>query len=50
MLNIGLEGKNRHFVEDHSRNIPAKYCSNWYSGFKEETCNVKILDETTGAK
>ena len=28
--------KNRHFVEDHPRNIPAKFGSNWPSGFGEE--------------
>jgi hypothetical protein len=36
MLNIRLERKNRHFVEDHPRNIPAKFGSNWPSGFGEE--------------
>jgi hypothetical protein len=29
MLNIRLERKNRNFVEDHPRNIPAKFGSNW---------------------
>jgi hypothetical protein len=28
--------KNRNFVEDHPRNIPAKLGSNWTSGFGEE--------------
>jgi hypothetical protein len=28
--------KNRKFVEDHPRNIPAKFGSNWSSGFGEE--------------
>jgi hypothetical protein len=28
--------KNRNFVEDHPRNIPAKFGSNWLSGFGEE--------------
>jgi hypothetical protein len=30
--------KNRGFVEDHPRNIPAKFGSNWPSGFGEEAC------------
>jgi hypothetical protein len=29
--------KNRNFVEDHPMNIPAKFGSNWPSGFGEET-------------
>jgi hypothetical protein len=29
--------KNRKFVEDHPRNIPARFGSNWPSGFGEET-------------
>jgi hypothetical protein len=33
---IRLERKTRHFVEDHPRNIPAKFGSNWPSGFGEE--------------
>jgi hypothetical protein len=37
--------KNRNFVEDHSRNIPAKFGSNWPSGFGEEAWNVKSLDD-----
>ena len=41
--------KNRKFVEDHSRNIPAKFGSNWASGFGEEAWNVKSL-QTTDAK
>jgi hypothetical protein len=28
--------KNSNFVEDHPRNIPAKFGSNWPSGFEEE--------------
>ena len=28
--------KNRDFVQDHPRNIPAKFGSNWPSGFGEE--------------
>jgi hypothetical protein len=28
--------KNRNFLEDHPRNIPAKFGSNWPSGFGEE--------------
>jgi hypothetical protein len=28
--------KNKNFVEDHPRNIPAKFGSNWPSGFGEE--------------
>jgi hypothetical protein len=28
--------KNRNFVEDHPRKIPAKFGSNWPSGFGEE--------------
>jgi hypothetical protein len=36
MLNIRLERKNRNFVEDHPRNIPAKFDYNWPSGFGEE--------------
>jgi hypothetical protein len=36
MLFIRLEQKNRNFVEDHPRNIPAKCGSNWPSGFGEE--------------
>jgi hypothetical protein len=35
MLNIRLERKTN-FVEDHPRNIPAKFGSNWPSGFREE--------------
>jgi hypothetical protein len=30
------ETKNSNFVEDHPRNIPAKFGSNWPSGFREE--------------
>jgi hypothetical protein len=35
MLNIRLERK-ANFVEDHPSNIPAKFGSNWPSGFGEE--------------
>jgi hypothetical protein len=28
--------KNRNFVEDHARNIPARFGSNWSGGFGEE--------------
>jgi hypothetical protein len=28
--------KNRNFVEDHPRNIPARFGSNWPGGFGEE--------------
>jgi hypothetical protein len=28
--------KNSNFIEDHPRNIPAKFGSNWPSGFGEE--------------
>jgi hypothetical protein len=38
--------KNRYFVEDHPRNIPAKFGSNWPSGFGEEAWNVKSLQTT----
>jgi hypothetical protein len=41
--------KNIKFVEDHPRNIPAKFGSNWPSGFGEEAWNVKSL-QTTDAK
>ena len=41
--------KNSNFVEDHPRNIPAKFGSNWLSGFEEEAWNVKSL-HTTDAK
>jgi hypothetical protein len=41
--------KNRNFVEDHPRNIPAMFGSNWPSGFGEEAWNVKSL-QTTDAK
>jgi hypothetical protein len=41
--------ENRNFVEDHHRNIPAKFGSNWPSGFGEEAWNVKSL-QTTDAK
>jgi hypothetical protein len=33
--------KNRNFVEDHPRNISAKFGFNWPSGFGEEAWNVK---------
>ena len=38
--------KNNTFVEDHPRNIPAKFGSNWPSGFGEEAWNVKSLQTT----
>jgi hypothetical protein len=38
--------KNRNFVEDYPRNIPAKFGSNWPSGFAEEAWNVKSLQTT----
>jgi hypothetical protein len=38
--------KNINFVEDHPRNIPAKFGSNWPSGFGEEAWNVKSLQTT----
>ena len=38
--------KNSNFVEDHPRNIPAKFGSNWPSGFGEEVWNVKSLQTT----
>jgi hypothetical protein len=37
--------QNSNFVEDHPRNIPAKFGSNWPSGFGEEAWNVKSLDD-----
>jgi hypothetical protein len=41
--------KNSNFVEDHPRNIPAKFGSNCPSGFGEEAWNVKSI-QTTDAK
>jgi hypothetical protein len=41
--------KNSNIVEDHPKNIPAKFGSNWPSGFGEEAWNVKSL-QTTDAK
>ena len=38
--------KNSNFVEDHPRNIPAKFVSNRPSGFGEEAWNVKSLQTT----
>ena len=38
--------KNSNFVEDHPRNIPAKFGSNCPSGFGEEAWNVKRLQTT----
>ena len=38
--------KSRNFVEDHPRNIPAKFGSNWPSGLGEEAWNVKSLRTT----
>jgi hypothetical protein len=37
--------KNRHVVEDHPRNIPAKFGSNWSRCVGEEAWNVKSLDD-----
>jgi hypothetical protein len=34
--------KNRNFVEDHPRNIPAKFGSNWPSGFGEEATLLEM--------
>ena len=38
--------KNSNFVEDHPRNIPAKFGSNRPCGFGEEAWNVKSLQTT----
>ena len=38
--------KNSNFVEDHPKNIPAKFGSNQPSGFGEEAWNVKSLQTT----
>ena len=38
--------KNSNFVEDHPRNIPAKFGSNRPSGFGEEAWNVKSWQTT----
>ena len=38
--------KNSNFVDDHPKNIPAKFGSNWPSGFGEEAWNVKSLQTT----
>jgi hypothetical protein len=38
--------KNSNFVEDHPKNIPAKFGSNRPSGFGEEAWNVKSLQTT----
>ena len=38
--------KNSNFVEDHPRNIPAKFGSNRPNGFGEEAWNVKSLQTT----
>ena len=47
ILNIRLERKTvSNFVEDHPRNIPAKFGSNRPSGFGEEAWNVKSLQTT----
>jgi hypothetical protein len=35
--------KNSNFVEDHPRNIPAKFGSNWPSGFGEEALSGPII-------
>jgi hypothetical protein len=42
--------KNRNFVEDHPRNIPTKFGSNWPSGFEEEAWNVKSLQTTDNGR
>jgi hypothetical protein len=38
--------KNRNIVEDHTRNVSAKFGSNWPSGCGEEAWNVKSLQTT----
>jgi hypothetical protein len=38
--------KNGNCLEDHRRNIPAKFGSNWSSGFWEKARNVKSLQTT----
>jgi hypothetical protein len=43
---LSTRTKNSKFVEDHPRNIPAKFGSNWPSGFGEEAWNVKSLQMT----
>jgi 5-hydroxyisourate hydrolase-like protein (transthyretin family) len=43
---IGMSFKNSNFVEDHPRNIPAKFGSNRPSRFGEEAWNVKSLQTT----
>jgi hypothetical protein len=35
-INYPTGTKNRNFVEDHPRNIPFKFGSNWPSAFGEE--------------
>ena len=42
--------KNSNFVEDHPRNIPAKFSSNRPSGFGEEAWNVKSLQTTNDGR
>ena len=42
--------KNSNFVEDHPRNIPAKFGSNRPSGFGEEAWNVKSLQTTDNGR
>ena len=42
--------KNRNFVEDHPRNNPAKFGSNWPSGFGEDSWNVKRLQTTNNRR
>jgi hypothetical protein len=37
--------KNRNFVEDHPRNIPAKFGSNWPSGFGERSLKCEKLTD-----
>ena len=41
--------KNIKFVEDHPMNIPAKFGSNWLSGFGE-AWNVKSLQTTDNGR
>jgi hypothetical protein len=42
--------KNSNFVDDHPRNIPAKFGSNRPSGFGEEAWNVKSLQMTDNGR
>jgi hypothetical protein len=36
-----INAKNTNLVEDHLMNISGKFCSNLFSGFREEDLNVK---------